>query len=276
MMLRGVCGVLVLVAVALLACAAQGVEAFYGKTSDVTVLSGKKWKSVLNSPHVAIVELYREGCGHCVNLRPEYEKAAKALKGLVQVTAVDVEKNRDMAGKVQSWGKFQVKGVPTLKVIIPDKKDPTNPKKKKVIDYNGERKASAIIAFMHSHMPNFVDSKATKSVKALDTFREANEFRPHVLAFGKSAGPSALIKGLATHFYKKVDFSYAPKSAKKIREEFDQTSPAGLLVWPAGADKDGFVKFTKKPSYKLLENFLHSHFVDAKKRKKELEEKEEL
>jgi protein disulfide-isomerase A6 len=49
-------------------------------------------------------------CGHCRNLTPEWEKAAKALKGIVRVAAIDMDKYQ-AAG--QPYG---IRGFPTIKV----------------------------------------------------------------------------------------------------------------------------------------------------------------
>jgi len=78
------------------------------------------------------VEFYAPWCGHCKNLEPEYKKAASVLNGVVKVVAVD-------ATVAQSLGqKYQVQGYPTLKMFAANKKQPT--------DFQGERKADAIIA----------------------------------------------------------------------------------------------------------------------------------
>ena len=66
--------------------------------------------------------------GHCKNLAPEYKKAAKALKGVVKVGAVDCDESKDLAGK------YGVSGFPTIKIF--SGKDSTV--------YNGERTAKAI------------------------------------------------------------------------------------------------------------------------------------
>jgi protein disulfide-isomerase A6 len=61
-------------------------------------------------------------------LAPEYKKAAKALKGVVKVGAVDCDEHKDLAGK------FGVQGFPTIKIF--NGKDSTA--------YNGERTAKGI------------------------------------------------------------------------------------------------------------------------------------
>ena len=49
-------------------------------------------------------------CGHCKNLAPEWEKAAKALKGIVRVGAIDMDKYQARGGE------YGVRGFPTIKV----------------------------------------------------------------------------------------------------------------------------------------------------------------
>ena len=70
-------------------------DSLYGKYSKVEDLTDATFKSkVLDSDEMWIVEFYAPWCGHCQQFKPSYEKAAKLLKGVVRVGAVnmDVEK----------------------------------------------------------------------------------------------------------------------------------------------------------------------------------------
>jgi protein disulfide-isomerase A6 len=68
------------------------VSCLYSSNSDVKVLTQNNFnKEVVNSPEIWIVEFYAPWCGHCQKLTPEWEKAAKALKGIVKVGAVDAD-----------------------------------------------------------------------------------------------------------------------------------------------------------------------------------------
>lgn len=69
-------------------------------------------------------------CGHCQSLAPEYKKAAKALKGVVGVGAVNCDDNKAVCGQ------FGVRGFPTIKVFGGDKNSPS--------DYKGQRTASGL------------------------------------------------------------------------------------------------------------------------------------
>ncbi len=97
----------------------------YDKT-DVVMLTDKDFNSkVLQDEGVWLVEVFAEWCGHCKSAKSHVIKAATALKGIAKVGAVDGDKSPSTAGKLE------VKGFPTFKLYLKNKK--------KAIDYNGPR-----------------------------------------------------------------------------------------------------------------------------------------
>lgn len=109
--------------------------ALYDSRSKVQLLTSSNFKEkVLNSKGIWMVEFFAPWCGHCKALAPEYEQAAKALEGLVNIGAVDADTYKDLGGQ------YGIKGFPTLKFFGDNKSSP--------VDYQGERKAQAIIDFM--------------------------------------------------------------------------------------------------------------------------------
>ncbi len=79
----------------LLVCLINSVFSLYGTNSDVKVLTQNNFnKEVVNTDDIWIVEFYAPWCGHCQRLTPEWEKAAKALKGIVKVGAVDADSEK--------------------------------------------------------------------------------------------------------------------------------------------------------------------------------------
>jgi len=108
--------------------------ALYDRFSGVVELTpGNFDGKVKSSDGVWIVEFYAPWCGHCRSLAPEYQKAAKALKGVVGVGAVDC----DAETNKQLCGQYGVQGFPTIKVFGANKKKPS--------DYQGQRTASGIV-----------------------------------------------------------------------------------------------------------------------------------
>merc|ERR1719400_662831 len=107
-------------------------QALYSASDAVIDLTPSNFdKQVTNGEGVWIVEFYAPWCGHCKNLVPDYKKAAKALKGIVKVGAVNADEHRSLGGQ------FGVQGFPTIKVFGRDKKKPE--------DFRGNRNAQGII-----------------------------------------------------------------------------------------------------------------------------------
>jgi len=118
--------------VCVLAGLVSGSLGLYSKGDAVIDLTPANFDSkVTNGEGVWIVEFYAPWCGHCKNLVPEYKKAAKALKGVVKMGAVNADEHRSLGGQ------FGVQGFPTIKIFGANKKKPE--------DYNGQRTAQGFI-----------------------------------------------------------------------------------------------------------------------------------
>lgn len=101
----------------------------------------------------------------------------------------------------------QIRGTPTIKFIAPSKKNKKNSNKKKTVsDYNGERKAEAMLSFASSMMPNFV-TKINDGQKGMEKFlAKADKYAlPTILTVTKSPGGlDPVTKALSTEFRRRA------------------------------------------------------------------------
>jgi len=103
--------------------------------SDVIELNAENFDSIVPEKDLILVEFYAPWCGHCKHLAPEYEVAATDLaKEGIPIAKIDAdaEENREVASR------YGIRGYPTLKVF----------RKGEYTDYQGERTAKGISAFM--------------------------------------------------------------------------------------------------------------------------------
>ncbi|KAI7837719.1 hypothetical protein COHA_008441 [Chlorella ohadii] len=103
----------------------------YQEGGDVLVI---KDHDALKKVGAALVEFYAPWCGHCKNLKPEWTRAAQALKGILPVAAVDADAHRDLGQE------FGIRGFPTIKFLHTDASG-----KIKAVDYNGGRSAKELV-----------------------------------------------------------------------------------------------------------------------------------
>nr|POF19990.1 putative protein disulfide-isomerase [Quercus suber] len=209
---------------ALLLC--QTTSAFYTKSSPVLQLDASSYRSLIEkSNHTSIVEFYAPWCGHCKNLKPAYEKAAKSLTGLAKVAAVncDEESNKPFCG---SMG---VQGFPTLKIVKPGKKAG----KPIVEDYQGARTAKAIVDAVVDKIPNHVARLKDADYAA---WLEADS-KPKALLFSDKGATSALLKAIAVDFLGGVSVAQVRNKEKEMVEVFSVTKfPTFVLLPEDGRD----------------------------------------
>ncbi|KAG8527095.1 uncharacterized protein KY384_008524 [Bacidia gigantensis] len=237
-------------------------QAMYSKNSAVLQADAHNYnKLVTKSNQVSIVEFYAPWCGHCQNLKPKYEKAAKSLRDLAQVVAVDCDKesNKPLCG---SMG---IQGFPTLKIVKPSKK----PGKPIVEDYQGPRESKDIVEIIKNAIPNNVKRVGDKSLS--DWLDSENSTAKAVLFSDKSV-TSALTKVLANEFLGSLKFAQIRNKDAAANEMFGISEYPTLLVLPGGTQEpvvyDG--AFTKA----AMKDFLSQHTTpDANTLKNKVKEK---
>ncbi|KAK7757049.1 hypothetical protein SLS62_001065 [Diatrype stigma] len=232
-------------AVALLsALPATSAAGLYTKNSPVLQVDAKSYdKLIAKSNYTSVVEFYAPWCGHCQNLKPAYEKAAKNLEGLAKVAAV----NCDEDANKQLCGAMGVQGFPTLKTVRPGK----NPGSKPIVeDYNGPRSAKGIVDAVVDKINNHVKRLTDKDA---DKFLEAEPEKPKALLFTEKGTTSALLRGIAIDFLDVISVAQVRDKETKTNEKFGVKSYPTLVLLPGGGKdpivydgemkKDAMVKF---------------------------------
>ncbi|PSR83426.1 hypothetical protein BD289DRAFT_370016 [Coniella lustricola] len=202
----------------------------YTKSSPVIQIDSKNYDSLIaKSNYTSVVEFYAPWCGHCQNLKPAYEKAAKNLDGLAKVAAVncDEDENKPLCGQ------FGVQGFPTLKIVRPGAKKG----KPAVEDYQGPRTAKAIVDAVVDNINNHVKRVNDKDI---NDFLSKNNESAKALLFTEKGTTSALLKSLAIDFLGSITVGQVRNTQQKVVDLFGIEDFPKLVLLPGG-DKDGIV-----------------------------------
>lgn len=228
---------------------------FYDDT-DVVILDNYNFaEEVYQTEKVWVVEFYAPWCGHCQAFSPEYIKAAKELKGLVKVGAVDCDEEKDLCSKMG------IQSFPTIAIFPSEQKREKDTIYKDGSAYQGARKAKALTKAALRMLPNFVtvidetkEIEENGNVDAIEQFLASSpsgklDFRPaKVLLFSEKAKPTDLIKALAMNHHYVIDFALVVNPTPETREKYGVTSlPAFVAVESVDNDEE------KVPSAALFE-----------------------
>lgn len=215
-----------LAAVAALALQAQA-ESMYTKKSPVVQVDISNYdRLIAKSNYTSIVEFYAPWCGHCKNLKPAWEAAAKSLAGIAKVAAMncDDEMNKPLCGQMG------VQGFPTLKIVRPGKK----PGKPTVEPYDGQRQAKAIVEAVKSRIPNNV--KRITDAK-LDEWLAENKDSAKAILFSDKSPISATLRTTAIDFAGIITIAQVKKDQAAAVAKYDVEKYPTLVLLPAGSDE---------------------------------------
>ncbi|KAI1464332.1 thioredoxin-domain-containing protein [Daldinia caldariorum] len=217
-------------AVALLSALPTAHAGLYLKSSPVVQVDAKNYDRIINkSNHTSIVEFYAPWCGHCQNLKPAYEKAARNLEGLARVAAVNCDEDENK----QLCGVMGVKGFPTLKTVRPGKK-----KGKPIVeDYNGPRTAKGIVDAVVDKINNHVKRVTDKD---LDDFLSTKNDTAKAILFTEKGTTSALLKSIAIDFLDVIIVAQIRDKETKANELFGIKYYPTFVLLPGG-DKESIV-----------------------------------
>lgn len=168
---------------------------------------------------------------HCKQLAPKWRKLADALHGVVRVSAVNCEEQKDVCAA------RGIQGYPTIKAF----------KGGQWLDYNGERSASAIkdwalASLPMDHVRVLTDDKALQGfLKASQTTGVARWSVGVVLLTDKST-TSALYKSLSMRYKGRIAFGEVRRKSSMVMSQFGErgAEKGSKLVGVCGGD----VRFT--------------------------------
>uniref|UniRef100_A0A914H4U7 Protein disulfide-isomerase n=1 Tax=Globodera rostochiensis TaxID=31243 RepID=A0A914H4U7_GLORO len=120
---------------------------------EVLTLTLETFDDFVGDKPIVLVEFYAPWCGHCKQLAPEYEKAAKRLKTHgIPLAKVDATEEKKLSEA------YAVQGFPTLKIFRNGRR----------FDYNGPREAEGIVSYMLN--------QAKPAANRLNSVKEAHKF----------------------------------------------------------------------------------------------------
>ncbi|KAL1956884.1 hypothetical protein VTO42DRAFT_6732 [Malbranchea cinnamomea] len=202
-------------------------ENLYTRKSPVLHVDASSYdRLIARSNHASVVEFYAPWCGHCQNLKPAYEKAAKKLNGLANVAAVNCDDDENKA----FCNQMGVRGFPTIKLVVPSKK----PGKPRVEDYRGPRTAKDIVAAVVERIPNHVKRVTDKD---LDGWLATDNSTAKAILFTDRGATAPLLRALAIDFLGSINFGQIRNKESSAVKTFGIEKFPTFVLLPGGGQE---------------------------------------
>jgi protein disulfide-isomerase A1 len=216
---------------------ALGAFAEIAKDNGVLVLTDSNFEEALSLyPNGLLVEMYAPWCGHCKQLAPEYEKAAKELEpqGLF-IAKLDATEHKEAASL------YQIQGFPTIKYIVNGRD----------IDYNGGRTAEDIV--------KYVVKKSGPAVITLDSVKSLTDFTASsnivVVGFFTNAD-SAVTKTFNDVASAMDDFLFGMVADEKLAET-SEVRPNTIVIYKNFDERKSELPVTEATTADEISTFVH-------------------
>ncbi|KAF9082209.1 protein disulfide isomerase (PDI) protein [Mortierella sp. AD031] len=231
----------------------------YSSKDNVIDITPKNFQAeVMDSNHVVMVEFYAPWCGHCKNLVPQYKAAAKNLKGIAKMGAIDCDddKNKPLCSQ------YSIQGFPTIKIFPANRKGGVKYPK----DYQGERTAKAIVDQLVKMLPNDIQllsaNPTSEKIINIDDFA-ADVSSPRAVLFTKKLTSSNMYKGLATEFKDRMVVAEMRAPSDEILAKYNIQNLPSLIVFPKGSQES--TAFSGELKHEPISEFLNEHALSGKK-----------
>lgn len=185
----------------------------YKEENNVASLTKDNFDAVIDEHEAVLVEFFAPWCGHCKALKPEYEKAALKAKTEfpnVLLAMVDATVETELATA------HGVSGYPTLKFR----------KNGKWIDYTGDRKADAIVAWIKRKLEPAL--RKLESISEAETFVSSSDVT--VVGFIKDGNDEAM-KALEEVADTLDSFSFAVANTAELFDKYSVSKDVQIVLF---------------------------------------------
>uniref|UniRef100_A0A1A8KN49 Protein disulfide-isomerase n=1 Tax=Nothobranchius kuhntae TaxID=321403 RepID=A0A1A8KN49_NOTKU len=209
---------------------------------DVLELGDADFDYLATEHETMLVKFYAPWCGHCKKLAPEFQKAARRLKGSVQFAKVDC------TAHTVTCGRFGVTGYPTLKIFRYGKDS---------APYDGPRTANGIYNYMMKQTGP--DSVHLKSKEDLQTF--VKNYDASIVGVFSDSDSSHLAEFLKAAGLLRGQFRFAHITDLQIAEEHANSESVLLFRPPrlSNTFEDSVVVFKDYLTISSLRRFIRDH-----------------
>ncbi|KAK8861263.1 protein disulfide-isomerase domain [Kwoniella newhampshirensis] len=231
-----------------------------GKIAEVDELG----LEALRSSGPVLTEFFAPWCGHCKRLRPIYEQLADAMKGKLNIAAVDCEDHKAFCRSVG------IQGYPTIRMFHhATSTEYTGPRS---LEKLSEFASKAIkVTALHSIRANDFED-VVKQNEALFLYLQnfdttVAEQRSVKAALEPLIGSVPAYTSSDPQLYKRLSISNPPPTSVLLAFSSYSTRPVGSLPFPASQqDVNRFVQLHRFPTLVELTGANHAEFMkgDAK------------